>query len=215
MDTCSVAGCDRPVAARTWCIKHYKRWWATPEPRPDEPPPIRQPRLCIDCGAVRAANRCRECARKHRWGDVAVEEAERYGIKFRRYPESDNPAHRRYFRPGMGDTTKGVDALHREVHKREIGPIPDGWHVHHRDSDINNNEPANLVALPPGEHLAITLAGWKERGGSWRDRDAQVAHLASIRGAAAEWHSSDEGRAWHREHAKTSLRRAGVQSGDG
>lgn len=25
--TCAVVACSRPVAARGWCIMHYKRWW--------------------------------------------------------------------------------------------------------------------------------------------------------------------------------------------
>lgn len=25
--TCSIDGCDQPLHSRTWCSKHYGRWW--------------------------------------------------------------------------------------------------------------------------------------------------------------------------------------------
>jgi len=36
-----------------------------------------------------------------------------------------------------------------------VGPIPDGWEVHHRDRDPSNNDLANLECLPPAEHHAL------------------------------------------------------------
>ena len=30
--TCSIDGCDRPAKARTWCMRHWKRWDRTGSP---------------------------------------------------------------------------------------------------------------------------------------------------------------------------------------
>lgn len=43
--------------------------------------------------------------------------------------------------------------LHRYVWEQENGPIPRGWHVHHKDHDRSNNDPDNLVAMPAGKHM--------------------------------------------------------------
>jgi hypothetical protein len=34
MQKCEVAGCDRAVLvkSRSWCAKHYHRWWRTGDP---------------------------------------------------------------------------------------------------------------------------------------------------------------------------------------
>lgn len=45
--------------------------------------------------------------------------------------------------------------LHRYVYTQEVGPIPDGWHVHHRDYDRGNNAAGNLLALDPVAHRAV------------------------------------------------------------
>lgn len=210
MDTCSVEGCSRPPKARGWCLPCYKRWWKLPEPRPAAPPPARGPRptyRCESCGQETSgrgsSGLCHPCWLRR--DAVEVEEVERYGIVFRRYPKSTNPSHREYYKPNATHLAAGVESLHREVYKREIGPIPDGFHVHHKDSDTSNNEPANLVALHPADHLEHTRAGWAERGGTWRDREAMLRNLDQARVKASEWHRSDIGRAWHREHAKRSL----------
>ena len=30
--TCSIAGCDRPAKARTWCPDHYNNWYRRGDP---------------------------------------------------------------------------------------------------------------------------------------------------------------------------------------
>jgi len=42
--------------------------------------------------------------------------------------------------------------IHRLAYEEEWGPIEDGWHVHHLDTNPTNNNPQNLVALPPKCH---------------------------------------------------------------
>ena len=124
-----------------------------------------------------------------------VEEIWYNGKVYRRYPEADNRTDRVYFqRPG------GKGFLHRHVWEDYNGPIPDGFHVHHLDEDAGNNDISNLALLPSSYHLsehskAIFL----------RNKSDRLKNLDKIREKASEWHRSDEGRAWHREHAKKTI----------
>ena len=102
----------------------YKRWWKLPEPRPDTPPRLRPKKpapLCSKCGSgitISKSGLCREC-----WlgrDEVRVETVTFRGIEFRRYPDSDNPSHREYFKPGGGHIARGVESLHREVYKAGV-----------------------------------------------------------------------------------------------
>lgn len=120
-----------------------------------------------------------------------------YGITFRRYPDSPNWADRSYYGPSGADRARGVESLHREIYKREVGPIPDGWHVHHADHDPAHNDAANLVAMPPSEHL------------EQHDHPGGV-FTPEARAAAAEWHRSPAGRAQAGNAARASWVRAPV-----
>ena len=126
--------------------------------------------------------------------DVVRETIVFNGRRYNRYPESKNPAHRKYF-------ARAGRRLHRDVWEFHNGPIPEGYHVHHIDGDTTNNDISNLCCLPAGEHRRLHRAELSERSKT----PEHLEHLASIRDSAAAWHSSEEGRAWHREHAKTSL----------
>lgn len=125
---------------------------------------------------------------------VAVESVVFNGYKYNRYPESSNPAHRRYF-------ARAGHRLHRDVWKHHNGPIPAGMHVHHIDGNTANNDISNLACVTSKQHWDEHRAEASERS----RRPEQLDHLARIRGSSAAWHGSPEGLAWHREHAKTSL----------
>lgn len=125
-----------------------------------------------------------------------VDAVEYNGIEFRRYPDSDNPADRNYYRPHSGHIENGVEALHREVWKEHNGEIPDGHHIHHADGDPTNNDIGNLECLSPGEHLKRH----PDIGGVQSDE-----HHAKMLEAAKGWHASDEGSKWHSQHWDESL----------
>lgn len=125
---------------------------------------------------------------------VRVEVVVFNGRRYRRYPDSPQPAHRRYFGRSGG-------FLHRDVWEFHNGPIPEGHEVHHIDEDTSNNDISNLECLPAAQHRSMEHSGKAAHAKS----DEQREHLARIREQAAEWHRSDEGRAWHREHAKNSI----------
>lgn len=132
-------------------------------------------------------------------GSVVVESVFFNGYKYNRYPESKNPAHRRYF-------ARAGHRLHRDVWEYHNGPIPEGYQIHHVDGDTANNDIANLECMPRKRHREEHAAAYAERGRS----EKQVAHLAAIRASATEWHRSEEGREWHKEHAQRTLRRPGA-----
>lgn len=125
---------------------------------------------------------------------VLVETVVFNGRRYNRYPESGNPAHRKYF-------ARAGHRLHRDVWEFHNGPIPEGMHIHHIDGDTSNNDISNLECITRNAHWDEHRAQLAEFGRS----EKQIQHLDSIRGKAAEWHRSEEGRAWHREHAKQSL----------
>lgn len=91
----------------------------------------------------------------------------------------------RYFRGTLG-------RLHVVVYRTLVGPVPRGWHVHHVDGDWSNNDVSNLRALTPGEHVRLHPC----------DPEKLKRALDKAREAAKAWHRSDEGREWHRVHAR-------------
>jgi hypothetical protein len=43
--------------------------------------------------------------------------------------------------------------LHREVWEAAVGPIPEGYQIHHKDGDPANNKLANLELVPTARHM--------------------------------------------------------------
>lgn len=115
------------------------------------------------------------------------------GIEYRRYPNAKRRNNRVYY------VATGGAHLHRVIYKEHYGPIPDGWHVHHKDDNPLNNDPGNLEALPRSRHARHHLL---QRPEDYWDRQKQ--HLATIRPLASDWHKSESGRQWHRKHGEGS-----------
>ena len=93
------------------------------------------------------------------------------------------------------------DYLHREIWQDNNGPIPQGFDVHHLDEDPENNEPYNLEALSREDHKALHWESLTD------EQKAEVRQNLEVnaRPAAAAWHRSKEGRAWHSDKARTEL----------
>ena len=88
--------------------------------------------------------------------------------------------------------------LHQYIWEEANGAIPEGWEVHHKDLNPYNNDLSNLEAMPAEEHRAIHRELNKnnpERMAFWRDNLNEKA-----RPKACEWHGSEAGIAWHKEH---------------
>jgi endogenous inhibitor of DNA gyrase (YacG/DUF329 family) len=116
------------------------------------------------------------------------------GNKYHRYPNSKHESVRSYFRAHF---KKSPTYLHRQVWEDANGDIPDGYEVHHKDGNPANNQISNLELRKRKEHQKYhgkQLS--KAQRDELRDRINEIRHLAS------EWHGSEEGIAWHREHGK-------------
>jgi hypothetical protein len=119
-----------------------------------------------------------------------VEVVEYRGVTYRRYPDSKRWADATYFTPLPKDRARGIGRLHQEVWKAAYGPIPPGYHVHHRDGDGGNNRLDNLELVHGSRHLSDHA----------RERPVAGEQWAGVLEAARVWHGSPEGRAWHVEH---------------
>lgn len=92
--------------------------------------------------------------------------------------------------------TRGLRKLHRDVWEFYNGTIPQGYEIHHIDIDPNNNSIDNLMCLSKQEHIQLH----KELGKTEEQLEKNREHLDSVRYKATEWHQSEEGIQWHKEH---------------
>lgn len=118
------------------------------------------------------------------------ETVEYEGDRYHRYPDSDHHHLRDYY---WAHTRNGeaTVALHRQKWRDKHGDIPDGHIIHHCDDDPLNNDIDNLEAITRAEHAERH----PDMGQTHSD-----AHLKKMLEGAAEWHQSDEGLEWHKEH---------------
>ena len=72
------------------------------------------------------------------------------------------------------------------------GPIPKGYVVHHKDSDTKNNTIENLELLTKKQHNDL-----HRKRSKWTGSEANLRQLGKAGKKAAEWHGSEEGRAFH------------------
>lgn len=84
-----------------------------------------------------------------------------------------------YLRGGYYKADDG-EYLHQAVWRGNFGPIPDGWHVHHRNTNKLDCSPDNLECLSPAEHGARHMEDADRRAVSSR-------HIRTAVSAAAEW----------------------------
>jgi hypothetical protein len=132
-----------------------------------------------------------------------VETVEWNGVVWRRYPDAKQRSRRVYFWGYLGKShglpRKRRESLHRAVWEHTHGAIPDGYEVHHKDGNPLNNAPDNLECITVAAHRRI-----EGDRGSYSTPKA-LAHLGRVRGKAAAWHSSPEGRAWHSANAVRAM----------
>lgn len=100
-----------------------------------------------------------------------------------------------YYRRSVKRTTK---LLHRDVWEHHNGKIPDGYEVHHKDFDRDNNDIGNLDLLTLAEHKKLHAQLLTDEQRAWRRNNINV----NARPKAIEWHKSKAGSAWHKEHIK-------------
>lgn len=105
-----------------------------------------------------------------RFGQL-VEVVEFNGLEYRRQPNSVRPGARDYFCVTSDSVQR---RLHRDIWEYHNGPIPKGYHIHHKDGNPLNNEIGNLGLESPKEHAEIH--------GTERSKSPEwIDHLKNIR----------------------------------
>lgn len=95
---------------------------------------------------------------------------------------------------------KGNKRLHRYVWEKHNGAIPDGFHVHHKDHDKQNNDISNLEILSASEHSFLHGLELTEDQRQWRRNNV----INNAMPAAKAWHSTAEGKEWHKKLGRIS-----------
>ncbi|MFN3283495.1 MAG: HNH endonuclease signature motif containing protein [Pseudothermotoga sp.] len=90
------------------------------------------------------------------------------------------------------------ERLHRAVWMHHYGPIPEGHEVHHKDENKDNNDIYNFELLVGYNHRSV-------HGQSETFKKRQRRHVDRIRHLTKAWHSSEEGRDWHRENGRITI----------
>lgn len=108
----------------------------------------------------------------------------------------DNLSFRKDKRTGYFLNAKTHKRLHVYVWEYFNGSIPNGYHIHHKDFNKNNNELENLELLSASKHSKLHSNSWsKER----YEQQKKILKEKAIP-KAAEWHKSECGHKWHKEH---------------
>lgn len=89
--------------------------------------------------------------------------------------------------------------LHRAVYEYFYGKIPKGYDVHHIDENRSNNNVENLELLIRSKHHHLHMTEPARV-----DKSKQAIKIAAEK--AKEWHHSEEGKRWHAEHMKETLK---------
>ena len=88
--------------------------------------------------------------------------------------------------------------LHVYVFMNETGYASSKrFHVHHIDGDKGNNEITNLALVEGHTHVQHHALKYMET-----HADEVREHVEKIRPLTKEWHGSEAGREWHKEHWK-------------
>ena len=109
----------------------------------------------------------------------------------------DNLKFTRDDKTGYYRCSKIGERLHRYVWKYYNGDIPKGYQIYHIDGDKSNNDISNLMLIERRKHAQYHSAIKAKN-----HYDEMIENLnEKARPKAAEWHKSETGRKWHREHA--------------
>lgn len=93
------------------------------------------------------------------------------------------------------------ERLHCYVWRFNNGEIPTGYHIHHINEDKSNNDIENLMCICGELHVHYHSEKRAEN-----DYAAVCENLRkNAAPKAAKWHGSEEGKAWHSQHAKETF----------
>lgn len=109
-------------------------------------------------------------------------------IIYRNYTFSKHPKQPYYY----ATVKQKKQCLHRYMYECEVGEIPPGYHVHHVDENPFNNTITNFKLVLGSEHISMHIKK--------RPREQLLKLQEMGREHAKIWHSSAEGREWHKEN---------------
>lgn len=98
--------------------------------------------------------------------------------------------------------SRGCKRMHVAVWEFYHGEVPKGYHIHHKDENTWNNSIENLELLNTHVHLSLHAQEYKEKDGAIEELRGRMDYARKY---ASEWHRSEQGRAWHREHARKNI----------
>lgn len=117
------------------------------------------------------------------------------GYRFRKDPNTG------YFLCTRKTDAGRRERLHVYVWRKAKGEIPEGFHVHHKDENKDNNEIENLACIPGSAHMSFHS---NER--VVNDYDRIIKNIQeNVLPAACEWHKSEAGREWHKKHRSAKM----------
>ena len=88
--------------------------------------------------------------------------------------------------------------MHRYVWEYYNGKIPEGYEIHHKDLNRNNNNIDNLECISVSNHRKLHTDLLTDEQREWKRRNFDKNALPK----AIEWHKSEKGSEWHSEHIK-------------
>lgn len=94
--------------------------------------------------------------------------------------------------------SRGTRRLHEVVWEDNHGELPEGFEIHHKDFNTENNEVGNLTVLKVKQHRKLHQRNLTEEQREQRRKNLDE----NARPEAIKWHKSKEGREWHSQHAK-------------
>lgn len=108
-------------------------------------------------------------------------------------------------------TTKNEDGVRKRLHvyvwEFYNGPVPKGYHVHHKDKNKQNNHISNLEIKEKSEHSRYHA---RTRTKEQRDKNRQNM-IEKVLPKAIEWHKSGNGREWHKLHYEQMKNRLHIE----
>lgn len=153
--TCSVDGCDRPARARTWCARHYQRWYLAGEPGPADLVRLPAGMLCTVDGCEQP-NVARGHCEMHRWRVRYHGSPGEPGRKqvHRSRPEVCNvKGCERFTKTGTNYGARGMCKLHYERVRRNGEAGPAGPLTNPAGSGHVTSQGYRIVNLPGGRRI--------------------------------------------------------------